>query len=199
MIAEQAKWTRERSRWCLIWPRPLSAVSLPDVWAETAHFDRFRKILRVLRGYFDHQRAGPVLKGTLRSRSRTSRPSHLVRNGAACVFLGEVVKVYPPWKWKVCDLTACLRGKKRSARDFGEGLEKNDENRKNLNMSITEGGMEGNSKVIASCTSLEEMFQECTNKKKRRVGLASSVETLEVVFRTNPQEQMRSQGGGNAM
>ena len=58
--------------------------------------------------------------------------------------------------------------------------------------------MEGNSKVIASCSYLEEMFQECTNKKKE-VGLASSVETLEVVLRTNPQEQMRNQGGGNAM
>ena len=36
--------------------KALERVSLPDVWAEAAHFDRLRKILRVLCGYFDHQR-----------------------------------------------------------------------------------------------------------------------------------------------
>ena len=38
---------------------------------------------------------------------------------------------------------------------------------KGLKLSITEGGKEEKSKVIASCSFLEEKFQECPRKKKR--------------------------------
>ena len=33
---------------------------------------------------------------------------------------------------------------------------------KGLKLSITEGGMEGKNKVIASCCYLEEKFRECS-------------------------------------
>ena len=35
---------------------------------------------------------------------------------------------------------------------------------KGLKLSITEGGMEGKSKVIASCSCLEAKFPECTKE-----------------------------------
>ena len=49
-------------------------------------------------------------------------------------------------------------------------------------MSITEGGKEGTSKVIASSRYLEEKLRECS--KEEGVILADSVETVEVGLRT---------------
>ena len=40
---------------------------------------------------------------------------------------------------------------------------------KGLQLSITEGGKEGKSKVIFSCSYLEEKFQECSKKKEEWV------------------------------
>ena len=40
-----------------------------------------------------------------------------------------------------------------------------------MKLSITEGGKEGKSKVIASCSSLEEKFQESTKKEGVGLGL----------------------------
>ena len=56
LITERVKWTRERSRRYLIWPRLSERVSLPVVWAWATHFIFPMKILRVLCGYSEHQR-----------------------------------------------------------------------------------------------------------------------------------------------
>ena len=57
---------------------------------------------------------------------------------------------------------------------------------KDLELSITERGKKGKIKVIASCTYLEEKFQECT--KRGRVGLATSVETEGVDLKTTTKQ-----------
>ena len=60
-------------------------VSLPVVWTYATHFDFSSPVLRVLRGYFGHQRRFQF-EGCVASRSGPSRPSSLGQNGAACSF-----------------------------------------------------------------------------------------------------------------
>ena len=60
------------------------------------------------------------------------------------------------------------RAQQGVARHCGEGLTGDGNGsggRKCLRLSITEGGREGQSKVMASCSGLEEKFQECSNKR----------------------------------
>ena len=54
-----------------------------------------------------------------------------------------------------------------------------------MTLSITEGGKEGRSKAITSCTCLEGRFQECS---KKGVGLATGVETLGVDLRSGTKQ-----------
>ena len=49
-------------------------------------------------------------------------------------------------------------------------------------MSITQGGTEGKSKVVTSCSYLEEKFLDCS--KREGVGLATSVGTSGVDLRS---------------
>ena len=104
-----------------------------------------RKILRVLCGYFEHQR-----------RVQFDR----------CVAepLQTITATLPEF-----NAMKVLKSIKREAEE------------KDFKLSITEGGSERKSKVIASCSYLEEKFQECS--KREEAGLATSVETLGVDLR----------------
>ena len=70
---------------------------------------------------------------------------------------------------------------------------------KGLKLSITEGGDEGKSKEITSCSYLEREWQECS--KREEVGLATSVETLRVdlTTRTKSLEAKEKARRKNAM
>ena len=57
---------------------------------------------------------------------------------------------------------------------------------KGLKLSITEVGQEGKSNVIASFSYLEDNFQEYS--RREGVGLATSVETSGVDFRTRTKQ-----------
>ena len=68
-----------------------------------------------------------------------------------------------------------------------------------LELSITEGGKEVRSRVIASWSELEEKCQECS--KREEVGLATSVETSGVDWGRERScwEQKRKREGRSAM
>ena len=82
-------------------------------------------------------------------------------------------------------MTACLEGRPEIAQQVLQTMRLEVEE-KGWKLSITEGGKEGPSNVIATCSSLEEMFQECS--KKRGVGLATCVETCGVDSRTTTKQ-----------
>ena len=65
---------------------------------------------------------------------------------------------------------------------------------KGVKLTITEGGKECESKVIAFCRSLQERFQECS---KKGVVMAESVETLGVDLTTKPKQLGAKENEGN--
>ena len=76
LITEHVKRTRERKRWCLVWPRGLS-VSVSQLCGSWA--THFNFLVRILWGYVvtTSTSSGFSLKGALRDRSRPPRPSSL--------------------------------------------------------------------------------------------------------------------------
>ena len=61
------------------------------------------------------------------------------------------------------DITAIMEGRKKELAGTAETVltsKRREVEVKGVELSITEGGKEKKSKVIASCTYLEEMFQE---------------------------------------
>ena len=93
--------------------------------------------------------------------------------------------MYPPLKLKV--FVGDMEGRNKELTGVAEKVKSigREVEEKGLKLSITEGGKEGKSKVIASCGYLEEKFQECT--KPEGAELATSVETLGVDLRTTKQ------------
>ena len=82
-------------------------------------------------------------------------------------------------------ITAFLTGRNEELGELAEKVVKKlqrEVEAKGLKLSITEGGKEGKSNVVASSRFLEERFQECS--KKDGVVVATSVEALEVDLRT---------------
>ena len=84
--------------------------------------------------------------------------------------MSEVTKFYPLPRLKVFvnDITALLKGRNEELAEMAEKvLEKlrDKVEEKGLELSITEGGKEGESKVITSCEFWEEMLRECKQKR----------------------------------
>ena len=78
------------------------------------------------------------------------------------------------------------QGAGRNRRKGADVDRKCDVEEKGLKLSITEGWQEERSKVLASCSYLEEKFQECSNKEGAR--LVTSVETLGVDLRARTKQ-----------
>ena len=101
--------------------------------------------------------------------------------------LSEVTKIYHPLKLRVFvdDITAFSKGVNREVAEAANKLMKKlkeEIEKKGLNMSVTENGKEGKSKMIASCGFLEDEFRQ--SSKEEGVTMADSVETLGVDLRT---------------
>ena len=101
--------------------KAVERVSLPMVCAWATHFSFPRKILRVLRGYFEHQRrvqfegcAAEPLK-TITAVLPGSKWSCLLLRLVLQDALSEVTNFYPPLKLRVFvdDITALLTRKKQ--------------------------------------------------------------------------------------
>ena len=100
-------------------------VSLREVWAWATHFSFPRKILRVLCGYFEHQRR-VQLEGC--GRAVTDHLGHPARSKWSCSrivlqdALSEVVKIYPPLKLRVLvdDITALVKGRNKEVADMAK-------------------------------------------------------------------------------
>ena len=96
-------------------------VSLPVVWAWALHFSFPRKILRVLCGYFEHQRrvefegCVPEPLKTITAILLGSKWSCLLLRIVLQDALTEVTKIYPPLKLRVFvdDITALLMVKSK--------------------------------------------------------------------------------------
>ena len=104
--------------------------------------------------------------------------------------LSDVVKVYPPMEFKVFvdNITACLEGRNKELSDISDKVlrvMRMEAEEKGSKLPVTEGGKEGKSKVIASCSNVEEKFQHSSNKGE---GLADSVGTLGVNLRTRTKQ-----------
>ena len=99
----------------------------------------------------------------------------------------EVAKNYPSLKLLVFvdDITALLMVKNKEVAEMAKKVMKKlkeEVEKKGPQMSVTENGEEGKSKMIASCGFLEKELQQCS--KEEEVTMADSVETLGVDLRT---------------
>ena len=152
-----------------------------------------RKILRVLCGYFEHER--PVqFEGCVAEPLQTIT-AFLPGSKWSCSLLrivlqdalSEVTKIYPPLKLKVFvdDITALLTGENRNIAEVAKKVMKKlkEVEKKGLKMSVAENGKEGKSKIIASCGFLENYLRQFS-RGGGGVTLADSVETLGVDLRT---------------
>ena len=168
-------------------------VSLPVLWAWATHFTFPRNILRVLCGYFEHQRrvqfegcAAEPLR-TITATLPGSKWSCLLLRVVLQDALSDVTKMYPLLKLRVFvdDITARLKEKNREVAENGkegdEEIEKEDVGKKGLKLSVTENGKERKSKKIFSCGFLEDELRQCS---KEGVTRADGVETLGVDLRT---------------
>ena len=162
------------------------------ILAWTTHFSSPRKILRVLCGYFEHQRrvqfegcvADPLK--TMTAILPGSKWSCLLLRVVLQVALGEVTKTYLLMKLRVFvdDITVLLKGVNREVAEAAKKVMKKlkeEIEKKSLKLSVTENGKKGKSKMIASCGFLED---ELRQSSKQGVTLADSVETLGVDLRT---------------
>ena len=94
-------------------------VSLPVVWAWATHFSFPKKILRVLCGYFEHQRrvhfegSVPEALQTITAILPGSKWSCLLLRSVLQDALSEVARIYHPLKLRVFvdDITVILMGK----------------------------------------------------------------------------------------
>ena len=118
-------------------------------------------LLRVLCGYFDNQRR-VKFEGCVAEPLQTIT-AILPGSKWSCLLLrillqdafSEVMKVYPPLKLTVFvdEITASMDGRRKELASIAEEV---------LKVSITDGGSEEQSKVIASCSLLEEKLQGCS-------------------------------------
>ena len=139
------------------------------VWAEATHFNFPRKILRVLCRYFEHQRR-------VQFEMEWPAPSHSVARRVQRGYEGVSALKVEDFRGRQ---GALMEGRTRELAGIAEDR---------LQLSITGGGKQGTSKVVASCSCLKEKFQEC--RKKDGVGLATSVENV----RSGPQDENEAAG-----
>ena len=98
----------------------------------------------------------------------------------------EVLNIYPPLKLRVFvgDIAA-WRGRNKEVAEMAKKVMKKlkeEVEKKNLKLSVTENGKEGRSKMIASCGFLEEALRQSCEEEG--VTLVDCVETLRVDPRT---------------
>ena len=161
-------------------------VSLPVVWAWATHFNIPRKILRVLGGYFEHQRRVQFEDGHL-VRVQVELLTSTVLQDA----LSEVTKMHPPLKLRVSvdGITALLKGRNKEMVEMADKVLrklKKEVEENGLKLSVTENGKEGKSKMVTSRRYVEENLWECSFQK--RVVMAESVEKLGVDLRTQTKQ-----------
>ena len=187
---------RRRSRSCGFGLRPGEGIraSQPSSglgWA--THFSFRRKILRVLCGYFEHQRrvqfegcaAEPLT--TITAILPGSKWSCLLLRVVLQDALTDVTIIYPSLKLRVFvdDITALVKGKNKEVTEMAKKVMKKlkeEVEKKGLKLSVTENCKEGKSKMIASCGFLENELSQFS--KEEGVTLAESVETLGVDLST---------------
>ena len=129
-------------------------VCLPVVWAWATRFSFPRKLLRVLCGYFEHQRR-VQFEGCLAEPLQAITAilpgfkwSCLLQRIVLQDTLSEVTEIYPPLKLRVFvgDVTALLKGRNRErvemAKKVMKKLEEEVEEKKDLKLSVTENGKE---------------------------------------------------------
>ena len=129
-------------------------VSLLVVWECATHFTFPTKILRVLFGYFEHERR-VQFEGSVAEPFRTFTT---ISAGSkwSCLLL---TKIYPPLKLRasfVDDITALLVGKIRKWQQWQKKVMKKvkeEVEKKGIKLSITENGNDGKSQMIGSCGS----------------------------------------------
>ena len=161
-------------------------VSLSVVWAWATHFIFPSNILRVLYGYFEHQRR-VQFEGCVAAPLQTisSKWSCLLLRIVLQDALSEVTKIYHPLKLRIFvdDITALFKGENREIAEMAKKVMKKlkDVEEKGLKLSVTEHGKEGTSMMIASCGFLENELRQFSGEG---VTLAFSVETLGVDLRT---------------
>ena len=168
-------------------------VSLPVVWAWATHFSFPSKILRVLCGYFEHQRR-EQFEGCA-AEPLTTITAILPGSKWSCLLLrivlqdafNEVTQIHLALKLRVFvdDITALLMVKNKVVAEMARKVMKKlkeEVQRKGLKLSVAVDGKEGKSKMIASCGFLETELLQFS--KEEGVTLADSVETLEVDLRT---------------
>ena len=125
---EQVEWAKERTRWCLIWPRRVSVSVSSVVLDWTTHVSFPRKILRVFCGYFEHKRRvyfegfGAEPLQTITAILLGSKWGGLLLRSALQDVLSEVVN--PPTKLKVFvdNITACLEVRNKERPEIAETL-----------------------------------------------------------------------------
>ena len=152
-------------------------VNLPVVWAWAKHFSFPRKILRVLCGYFEHQRRGCVAEPlqtitAFLPRSKWSGlPLRIVLQDA----LSEVTNIYPSLKLRVFvdDIAALVQGGNKDVAEMAKKVMKKlkeEVEKKGLKLSVTENGKEGKSKMVASCGFLESELKPIQKRRRSDLG-----------------------------
>ena len=149
---------------------------VPEVWTWATHFEFSRKILLVLRGYFEHQRR-VQFEGCMAEQLQ-SITAIVPGSNWSCLLLrimlqdalSEVTKNCPHLKLRVFvdDITAFMSGRNKELVEVAQKHLKKlrmEVQQKGLKLSITEGGKEGKSKAITSCKYLDQKFQECSKKE----------------------------------
>ena len=104
-----------------------------------------------------------------------------------CRMRKVTLQKFTPSKLRVFvdDITALLMEKNKAVAEKPKKVMKKwqeEVEEKALELSVTENGKEGKSKMIASCRFLEDELRQCSNEEG--VTLADSVETLGVDLRT---------------
>ena len=109
-------------------PKAFERFSLPAVWAWATHISFPRKILRLLCGYFEHQRR-VQFEGCVAEPLKTitailpgSKWGCLLLRVVLQDALGGVMKIYPPLKLRVFvdDITALLMVKKKEVAEMAK-------------------------------------------------------------------------------
>ena len=161
--------------------RAFERFSLPVVWVWATHFSFPRKMLRVLCGFFEHQRRvqfeGCVAESlqTISAILPGSKWSCLLPRIALQDALSEVRKFDPPLKLMglVDDITAPVKGRNKEVAEMAKKVMtmlKEEVQKKGLKLPVTENGKEGKSKMIASCGFLEEDLRQFSKEEGRQRG-----------------------------
>ena len=169
-------------------------VSLLVLCAWATYFSFPRKILRVLCGYFEHQRR-------VHFEGCAAEPFHpitaiLPGSKWSCLLLRIVLQDALNDVTKICltllklrvfvdDVTALVQGRNKEVAEMAKKVMKKlkeEVEKKGIKLSVSENREEGKSKMIASCGFLENELSQFS--KGGGVTLTDSVETLGVDLRT---------------